>query len=104
MKVRFRTEAASDVASARKWYDEQRVGLGDEFIRSLEQVIELISELPEAFPEIAAGHRRALLGRFPYALYYRLDGRVLDVDRMSPYSPSATRLAARRVTPNKHCY
>jgi len=79
VKVRFRTEAASDVASARDWYDEQRVGLGDDFLRSLEQVIELISELPEAFPEIAAGHRRALLGRFPYALYYRLDDQVLYV-------------------------
>jgi len=79
VKVRFRAEAASDVVSAREWYDEQRVGLGDDFIRSLEQVIERISELPEAFPEIAAGHRRALLDRFPYALYYRLDGQVLDV-------------------------
>jgi len=79
VKVRFRAEAASDVASAREWYDGQRVGLGSDFLRSLEQVIELISELPEGFPEIAAGHRRALLGRFPYALYYRLDGQVLDV-------------------------
>lgn len=79
MRVRFRTEAAADVASARDWYDEQRVGLGDDFLRSLELVVKLVSELPEAFPEIAAGHRRALLGQFPYALYYRLDGRVLDV-------------------------
>ncbi len=46
MRVRFRTEAASDVASARKWYDEQRAGLGDEFLGALEQVIELISDLP----------------------------------------------------------
>ena len=69
VRVRFRTEAASDVASAMEWYDEQRAGLGDDFLRALEQVIELISELPEAFPEIAVGHRRALLGRFPYALY-----------------------------------
>lgn len=74
VRVRFRTEAASDVASARDWYDEQRVGLGDDFFRSLELVVKLVSELPEAFPEIAAGHRRALLGQFPYALYYRLDG------------------------------
>ena len=79
VRVRFRTEAATDVASAREWYDEQRAGLGDDFLRALEQVIEVISELPEAFPEIAVGHRRALLGRFPYALYYRFDTQVLDV-------------------------
>ena len=79
MTIRFRTEAASDVTSAREWYDGQRVGLGDDFVRALEHVIDIISELPEAFPEIAVGHRRALLGRFPYALYYSIDGQVLDV-------------------------
>ncbi len=79
MKVRFRTEAASDVMSAREWYDAQRPGLGDDFVAALEHVIDLVTEIPEAFPEIAAGHRRALLGRFPYALYYRTEGQVLDV-------------------------
>ena len=79
MKVRFRTEAASDVTSAREWYDTQRPGLGDDFVAALEHIIDLVTELPEAFPEIAAGHRRALLGRFPYALYYRVDGQVVDV-------------------------
>ena len=74
---------------AREWYDGQRPGLGEDFVRSLEQVIDLVSELPEAFPEIAVGLRRALLGRFPYALYYRLDRDVIEViaclhTRMSP--------------------
>ncbi len=79
MTVRFRSEAASDVVLAREWYDAQRPGLGDEFVQGLEHVIELISDLPEAFPEIAVGLRRALLGRFPYAVYYRLDADLIDV-------------------------
>lgn len=79
MTVRFRTEAAADVSLARDWYDAQSPGLGDAFVGSLEQIVDLIAELPEAFPEIAAGLRRALLSRFPYALYYRLDGSVVDV-------------------------
>ena len=64
---------------AREWYDAQRPGLGDEFIQGLEHVIELISDLPEVFPEIAVGLRRALLGRFPYAVYHRLDADLIDV-------------------------
>ena len=32
MRVRFRLEAAADVKAARAWYDEQRRGLGDEFV------------------------------------------------------------------------
>lgn len=79
MTIRFRSEAASDVVLAREWYDGQRPGLGDDFVQSLERVVGLVSELPEAFPEIAVGLRRALLGRFPYAVYYRLDGDLVDV-------------------------
>ena len=79
MRVRFRLEAAQDVEGARAWYDEQQGGLGDAFAASLEDVIELIVEFPEAFPEIAVGHRRALLHRFPYAVYYRLAGELIDV-------------------------
>ncbi len=73
MTIRFRSEAASDVALAREWHDAQRSGLGNEFVEALENLIDLISDLPEAFPEIAVGLRRALLGRFPYAVYYRLE-------------------------------
>ena len=65
MRVRFRLEAAEDVTGARTWYDGQRDGLGDAFAASLEDVVKLIAEFPEAFPEIAAGHRRAHLHRFP---------------------------------------
>ena len=65
--------------AAREWDDGQRPGLGDDFVAALEHIIGLVTELPEAFPEIATGHRRALLGRFPYALYYRTEGQVLDV-------------------------
>lgn len=79
MLIRFRTEAAADVALASEWYDAQRPGLGGAFVDALERGIDLISDLPEAFPEVAVGLRRALLGRFPYALYYRLDGEVAEV-------------------------
>ena len=34
--IRFRTEAASDVVLARDWYDAQRPGLGNDFVRALE--------------------------------------------------------------------
>ena len=79
MTVRFRSEAATDVALAKEWYDARRTGLGDEFVEALEHLIDLISDLPEAFPEIAVGLRRALLARFPYAVYYRLDSDLIDV-------------------------
>ena len=50
MRVRFRAEAAADVSLARDWYDSKSSGLGDSFVGSLEQIIDLVAELPEAFP------------------------------------------------------
>lgn len=79
MIVRFRAEAASDVVLARQWYDDQHAGLGDDFVEALERVIEVVGALPEAFPEIASGVRRALVARFPYAVYYRAVGDVVDI-------------------------
>jgi hypothetical protein len=52
VRVRFRLEAAADVEAARTWYDEQRNGLGDEFVAAVESGVELVIEFPEAFPEI----------------------------------------------------
>jgi len=79
VQVRFRLEAMSDVVSAWEWYDEQQPGLGGEFVRSLEDTVAVIVEFPEAFPEIAAGHRRAILKRFPYVLYYCIGTHGIDV-------------------------
>lgn len=45
MTIRFRSEAASDVALAREWYDAQRSGLGDQFVEALDHLIDLISDL-----------------------------------------------------------
>ena len=96
MTVRFRTEAATDVALARDWYDDKGDGLGDSFIGSLESTVGLIAALPEAFPEIAAGLRRALLARFPYALYYRLDASSIDVIACLHTRQSPSRWRSRR--------
>jgi plasmid stabilization system protein ParE len=72
-------EAVEDIEGASDWYDAQRRGLGNEFIASLEHLIQLILDFPEAFPEIAASHRRAHLHRFPFALYYRVEENLIEV-------------------------
>ena len=79
MRIRFRREAVEDVEAARAWYDERAEGLGLLFVQALERTVQLIAEFPEAPPEITEGYRRALVMRFPYALYYRVDRDVVDV-------------------------
>ena len=66
----FRPEAESDVQSSYDWYQKQSSGLGDEFLDALDQAITGIQRLPEQHPVVHANIRRALLRRFPYAVFY----------------------------------
>jgi plasmid stabilization system protein ParE len=79
VRVRFRTEAASDLESAAAWYGKQREGLGQEFVAAVGQVLELVADRPDAFPLVAPRVRRSLVRRFPYAVYYRVEEAFIDV-------------------------
>ena len=68
----FRPAAAADVEDAFLWYESQRPGLGDEFLDETSLVLSAIVENPNRFPVIHRETRRALLHRFPYALFYRI--------------------------------
>lgn len=77
-EVRFTPLAADDMVRAFDWYENQRSGLGSEFEAVVDQMLRLLSEMPELGPEVHDDFRRLLLVRFPYALYYRL-GDVIEV-------------------------
>jgi len=69
--VVFRAAATADVEAAYGWYEGQRRGLGSEFRSEVDAAVDLISKAPLAFPLVRRSIRRALLRRFPYALYFR---------------------------------
>ncbi|MED5374362.1 MAG: type II toxin-antitoxin system RelE/ParE family toxin [Myxococcota bacterium] len=72
MTLRFRPEAEDEYLHAVSWYEEQREGLGHEFIQAVESTLDFIEENPEMYPVIRGELRRALLRRFPFALLYRV--------------------------------
>lgn len=66
-------------AFARDWYEEQREGLGDEFLEAVREKLDEIQQSPLHHP---AGHRqvrRAQTRRFPYIIYYRDLAERIDV-------------------------
>jgi plasmid stabilization system protein ParE len=67
-----REKAASDLAQARDYYEEQREGLGDEFLHSVNLVFDRIESMPEVPAFVHRDIRRALVRRFPFAVYYRI--------------------------------
>ena len=73
----FRPEAAVDVIEARQWYDNQQMGLGDDFRNALADIVERIRSMPRMYVIVVENVHRAKLIRFPYLLYYRvLENRI----------------------------
>jgi plasmid stabilization system protein ParE len=63
----FRPAAAADVEDAYQWYENQRAGLGEEFLAAVSTVIESLVTYPERFPLVHRQTRRVNLRRFPSA-------------------------------------
>jgi plasmid stabilization system protein ParE len=68
----FRPQAEAEALEARRWYEARRAGLGDEFGAEVDAAVARIVEHPLAFPRVRGETRRAVLRRFPYALYFRM--------------------------------
>lgn len=63
-------EVAADLAEAYFWYEARRAGLGEEFLTCVDACIMGIQRAPESHPIVHARYRRALVRRFPYAVFY----------------------------------
>ena len=72
-------EAESDISQAYQWYEKMRLGLGEEFILSLEASFFSIQRHPELYPVIYQGARRAFIRRFPYGIYYTQEAEKIVV-------------------------
>ena len=57
-EIRLRQEAVQDLADAAKWYDEQRPGLGDEFLNETRATLSTMAEMPSMYPVIHRATRR----------------------------------------------
>lgn len=72
--------AQEEIGEAFDWYEAQRLGLGIEFIHSLDAVFAQVQRDPAHFPYVSARIRRALLRRFPYGVFFaEYDGVILVV-------------------------
>ena len=72
-QIRLRPEAELDLAEAAKWYDEQRSGLGQEFFDEALVTLSAIADMPLMHAVIHRRTRRALMRRFPFGIFYRID-------------------------------
>jgi len=79
LAVRLRPEAARDLSDAAVWYEEQLPGLGHQFLDEVVVALSTIAGAPVRFPIVHRNTRRALIQRFPFGIYYRVDNTTIVV-------------------------
>ncbi len=68
----FRPEVREELDEAYNWYENQQTGLGDDFVNCIDDILNLICQMPESYPIVYRDIRRSVVRRFPYAVYYRI--------------------------------
>jgi toxin ParE1/3/4 len=68
----FRPVAQAEFVAATAWYEDQRPGLGGDFVAEVQQVLETIANHPERYSVADGDVREALVSRFPYCVYFRV--------------------------------
>ena len=68
-----------EALEASVWYDGERAGLGAEFLAELRTTFGRIEAGPLQFPVVAGEFRRAIIHRFPFGVFFILEGDVATV-------------------------
>ena|SRR6266478_8093821 len=71
LPLEYHASVTDDIDAAFAWYEEQREGLGDDFLARLRELLDSIQENPYLYGVIHGDVRSACLRRFPYVVYYR---------------------------------
>lgn len=79
MKVELLDEAEWDMIEGFRFYEAQAGGLGDYFLDSLSADIDSLRIYAGIHP-LHSGQHRLLSKRFPFAVYYEVDGNVARIN------------------------
>ncbi|MGY6521039.1 MAG: type II toxin-antitoxin system RelE/ParE family toxin [Mongoliitalea sp.] len=78
--IRISDEAESDLLHSYRWYEEQKEGLGEDFLVVIDAGLQTISDNPMIFQIRYKKKVRAfVVDRFPYLILYIINGNDLDI-------------------------
>jgi plasmid stabilization system protein ParE len=79
LRVAFRAAAQVEFEKAAIWYNDQRQGLGQEFLQEIDDVVSRAASHPERYPIVVGHVRKAVARRFPYSVFFRIRADTLVV-------------------------
>jgi plasmid stabilization system protein ParE len=83
--LRILPRALMEIDAAAIWYADRRAGLGTQFLHEVDVMIDRVTAAPQRFARARESerYRRALLHRFPYALFFRANTKEIVVVSVS---------------------
>ncbi len=75
----LRDRVREDVERAARWYEAEREGLGARYVAAIDAALAGVQALATRYPEVHGRIRRALVKRFPYAVFFVIDGEQIVV-------------------------
>ena len=73
LPVVLRPEARAEFDESFDWYERQRPGLGVDLVAHVQEVLDRISATPELYAQVFREVRRAVVRRFPYLAFYKVE-------------------------------
>ncbi|MEN9866071.1 MAG: hypothetical protein RL748_1661 [Pseudomonadota bacterium] len=78
-QIIFKPLAQEEIAEAHQWYQQAHIDMGDAFLAELERVSHFIENNPRLYACVEDEIRRANFNRFPYSLFYVIDGQTVNI-------------------------
>ena len=94
-QIIFPPEADTDIAESYTWYENREPGLGEEFLRCVENSVQGVQRNPAMYPVAIDEFRRAPLRRFPFEIFYETVKTTITIYAVFHCSQSPQKWRAR---------
>src|SRR2546421_10574424 len=96
MNMRFTPEADAELAEARQWYAHQRADLDIEFVERIYDALSRILSNPHLYPIVYRTLRRAVVRRFPFAVFYEITADEIRIIACLPFAARSQKMEVTR--------
>lgn len=79
MRIQILDRAELDLVAGFHFYEDQKIGLGSYFLANLFSDIESLRIFGGIHRQACKGYYRLLSGRFPFAIFYKVRGKVVYI-------------------------
>ncbi len=77
--IQIEDRAKIEIADAFDWYEEQKIGLGETFIKAFQKAVDSIQKSPDGYTQIRY-HRQFPLKKFPFVILYEINNETMFID------------------------